>query len=241
MSVQTPGRLDIWLPALLFFTGSAVFLGAGRLHPLINSSLGEVGSDPFFRRFAAEMLHTPNWASMHLGILFGPVLWALASAGAGRLLPARTRVLGDVAGSALLLAAAFWSVAFVLDGFVGPGLAEAIATAGVGADAAAIRAFKANQLTMARLGMLSIVLMGVAMFTTGAALLIGSRLRSWRTGVGVLGMAAGTWPAIAAMRGEFFPGPFTSPYWSLTALSIGLWFILLGTVLPTLRGRTLAK
>jgi hypothetical protein len=54
-------------------------------------------------------------------------------------------------------------------------------------------------------------------------------------------MAAGTWPAIAAMRGEFFPGPFTSPYWSLTALSIGLWFILLGTVLPTLRGRTLAK
>lgn len=30
--------------------------------------------------------------------------------------------------------------------------------------------------------------------------------------VGVLGVAAGTWPAIAAMRGEFSPGPFTSPY-----------------------------
>jgi len=50
----------------------------------------------------------------------------------------------------------------------------------------------------------------------------------------VLGVAAGTWPAIAAMRGEFSPGPFTSPYWTLIALSIGLWFLLLGTVLPGL-------
>jgi hypothetical protein len=237
MAIQSRSRLDTWLPALLLFAGSAVFLSAGRLHPHINASLGEVGSDDFFRRFAAEMLRLPNWESMHLGILLGPVFWALAAGGTARLLPARATSFGDIGRNALLLAAALWSFAFVLDGFVGPGLAEAIATAGVGADAVAIRAFRANALTMARLGMLSVVLMGAAMFTFAAALLVGSRLRSWRTAVGVLGVATGAWPMVAAVRGEFYPGPFTSPYWTLIALSIGLWFLLLGTVLPSLGER----
>jgi hypothetical protein len=237
MATQSPSRLDSWLPALLLFTGSAVFLGTGRLHPHINASLGEVGSDDFFRRFAAEMLRTPNWESMHLGILLGPVLWALAAGGVARLLPTRATSLGDVGRNALLLAAALWSVAFVLDGFVGPGLAATIATAGVDGDAVAIRAFRASQLTMARLGMLSVVLMGAAMFTFAAGLLVGSRLRSWRTAVGALGIIAGAWPMIAAMRGDFYPGPFTTSYWTLMALSFGLWFLLLGTVLPGMRER----
>lgn len=234
MSAQIRSRLDAWIPALLLFTGSAVFLVAGRLHPHINASLGTVGTDPFFRAFAAEMLHLPNWGSMHLGILLGPVFWALAAAGTARLLPARGAALADVGRTALLLASALWSVAFVLDGFVGPQLAHAIAAAGVASDAVAIRAFAASQLTMARLGMISVVLMGIAMFTFGAALFIGARVRSWRAAVGALGVVAGIWPALAAWRGEFFPGPFTSPYWTITALSIGLWFLLLGTVLPPL-------
>jgi hypothetical protein len=234
MPTWARNRLDAWLPTILLFTGTAVFLGAGLRHPLINESLGEIGSDGFLRAFAAEMLHTPNWHSMHLGILLGPVFWALAAASTARLLPARAISLGDVGKGALLLAAGLWSMAFVLDGFVAPGLAESIAAAGLGADRVAINAFRANQLTMARLGMLSVVLMGVAMFTFGTGLLIDSTLRSWRTVVGALGVLAGAWPAIAAMAGEFFPGPFTSSYWSLTALSIGVWFVLLGTVLPGL-------
>jgi hypothetical protein len=234
MPTWSRSRLDAWLPTILLFTGTAVFLGAGLRHPLINESLGQIGTDGFFRMFAAEMLHTPNWHAMHLGILLGPVFWALAGASTVRLLPARATSLGDVGKGALLLAGGLWSVAFVLDGFVGPGLAEAIAAAGVGADRVAINAFRANQLTMARLGMLSVVLMGAAMLTFGTSLLIDSTLRSWRAVVGALGVLAGAWPAIAAMTGEFFPGPFTSSYWSLTALSIGIWFVLLGTVLPGL-------
>lgn len=59
-------RLDAWLPAILLFTGSAVFLGAGRLHPLINDSLGAIGTTRFYHSFASEMLHTPHWQAMHL-------------------------------------------------------------------------------------------------------------------------------------------------------------------------------
>ncbi|GAC1648253.1 MAG: hypothetical protein NVS4B3_03560 [Gemmatimonadaceae bacterium] len=233
MSSKMPSQLNAWLPAVLFLAGSAVFLGAGRLHPHINASLGEVGTDQFFRAFAAEMLNTPNWGAMHLGILLGPIFWALAAAGTARLLPWGT-ALSDVGRNALLLASALWSVAFVLDGFVGPWLAHAVLPAGIPSEAVAIRAFGASQLSVARLGMISVVLIGVAMFAFGTALLIDARVRSWRAAVGALGVAAGIWPAVAALRGEFSPGPFTSPYWTLTALSMGLWFILLATVLPQL-------
>jgi hypothetical protein len=221
-------RLDGWIPARLF-------IGAGGQHPRINASLGEVGSPPFYRAFAAHMLQMSNWGSVHLGILLGPVLWALAASGAARLLPARAAALGDLARSALMLSAALWSVAFVLDGFAGPRLAGAIVAAGVSADSEAIRAFSINQLTMARLGMLSIVLVGVSMLAFGSAMLVEVPLRSWRAIVGALGVVAGAWPVGAALRGEFYPGPFTSPWWTITALSIGVWFLLLGTVVPQLR------
>jgi hypothetical protein len=237
MATLTRSRLDAWLPALLLVVGSASFLGAGRLHPHIDASLGALGSDEFYRAFAAEMLQMPNWEPMHLGILLGPVFWALAAAGVVRLLPARGTALGDVGRNALLLASALWSVAFVLDGYAGPRLAAVIAAAGVGSDAAAITAFSVSQLTMARLGMLSVVLMATAMLAFGTALLVDARVRSWRATVGVLGVIAGAWPIIAALRGEFFPGPFTSSYWTVTALSMGLWFPLLGTVLPRLGER----
>jgi hypothetical protein len=237
MNDHTRSPLDRWLPALLLVAGSALFVGAGRHHPQINASLGEVGSPQFYRAFAGHMLQMPNWGSVHLGILLGPVLWALGASGAARLLPRRTTSLGDLARNALMLAAGLWSVAFVLDGFVGPKLAGAIAAAGTTGDADAIRAFSANQLTMARLGMLSIVLVGTAMLAFGAALIVDARVRSWRSVVGALGIVGGAWPLVAALRGEFYPGPFTSPWWTVTALTIGLWFLLMGTVLPRLDPR----
>jgi hypothetical protein len=234
MSIPARGRLDVWVPTALLVAGSAIFLGAGRLHPRITAALGPLSSDDFFRAFATEILEVHDWERMHTLILLGPVLWALAALGAARLLPPRVSALGDVASSALLLGAAFWAVGFVLDGFVTPVHARTVAAAGVGADAVALAAFRVTQLTMARLGMFSVALIGVAVFAFGASLLVGARALSWRAAIGVAGLLVGTWPVLAALSGEFSPGPFTSPYWTLTALSLGLWFLAFGTVLPGL-------
>ena len=235
MSLMQRIRVEAWLPALLLVGGSLVFLGAGRHHPIIDATLGPAGSDEYFRAFAAQMLHMPNWESIHLGILVGPLLWTLGAAGIARLLAAKAISLADVGKTALMLGAGLWAIAFVLDGYVGPRLAQAISAAGVGADALAIRTFATNQYMMARLGMLSIVLIGAAILFLSGAMLLGARLRSWQAAVGGLGLLIGGWPLIAAVRGEFWPGPFTSPYWSLTALSLGLWFLLLGTAVPGMR------
>jgi hypothetical protein len=235
MSALARSRLDAWLPAALLAVGSAAFLGAGSQHPHIGAGLGPVGSDEYFRAFAERILHIPDWETMHGVILAGPLLWALAAAGTSRLLPARAAALGDVGRGALLLAAAFWAVAFVLDGFVAPKHASAVMAAHAGADGVALAAFGVSQLTMARLGMISVVLMGTAIFAFGAALLLAGPSRSWRATVGGAGLIVGAWPAVAALRGDFSPGPFTSPYWTLTALSLGLWFLALATALPGLR------
>jgi len=228
-------RLDAWLPALLLATGSLIFLGAGRHHPIIDATLGPAGSDEYFRAFAAQMLHMPNWESIHLGILVGPVLWTLGVAGIARLVSARATPLADIGRTALMLGATLWAIAFVLDGYVGPRLAQAIAAAGVGADALALKTFSTNQYMMARLGMLSMVLFGGAILVIGSAMLVESRFRSWRAVVGGLGVLVGGWPLIAAARGEFWPGPFTSPYWTATAITLGVWFLLLGTAMPRMR------
>ena len=234
MSFMQRIRVETWLPALLLIGGSLVFLGAGRHHPIIDATLGPAGSDEYFRAFAAQMLHMPNWESIHLGILVGPLLWTLGAAGIARLLT-NAIPLADVGKTALMLGAGLWAIAFVLDGYVGPRLAQAIAAAGVGADALALRTFATNQYMMARLGMLAIVLIGAAILVLSGAMLFGARPRSWQAAVGGLGLLIGGWPLIAASRGEFWPGPFTSPYWSLTALSLGLWFVLLGTAVPGMR------
>ncbi len=237
MSTPARGRLDAWVPAALLVAGSVAFLGAGRLHPRITAALGPLSSDEFFRAFAAEILQVHHWERMHTLILVGPVLWALGAVGAARLLPPRASALGDVATSALLLGAAFWAVGFVLDGFVTPVHARSVAAAGVGDDATALAAFRVTQLTMARLGMVSVVLVGAAVFAFGTALLFGARTLSWRAAVGVAGLLVGAWPVLAALRGEFSPGPFTSSYWTATALSLGLWFLALGSVLPASAAR----
>jgi hypothetical protein len=235
MPLAHRARLDAWLPALLLVAGSLIFLGAGRHHPIINASLGPIGSDEFYRTFAAHMLHMPNWESFHLGILAGPLLWTLGAAGIARLISVKATPLAEVGRTALMLGASLWAVAFVLDGYVGPRLAQAIAAAGVGADALAIKTFSTNQYMMARLGMLSMVLIGGAILVISAAMLVESRRRSWRAVVGALGVLVGGWPLIAAARGEFWPGPFTSPYWTATAISLGVWFLLLASAIPGMR------
>ena len=231
-------RLDAWIPAALLFPGSLAFLGGGSRHPHVNAmTMPAPGSDEYFRHFAGMMLAMPRWELIHTLILVGPVLWALAAAGITRLFPDRATALGDVARTALITGATLWALAFVLDGYVGPRHAQALIAAGPGSDAATIATFGANAFTMARIGMISIALMGAAVLTMSAGLLFGARLRSWRAFVGGTGLLVGAWPLCATVTGEFSPGPFTSVYWTATALALGVWFLLLGAALPGLRPR----
>lgn len=225
-------RGDAVLPSALFIAGSLVFLGAGRHHPHISGVTNPVGVDAFFKEFAQTMLMTPNWGQMHAMILLGPVLWALGAAGLVTLFRSRAGSLVEVGRAALLLGAGTWAVAFILDGFVGPVLARTI----VGitdpvALSAAVAPFRISQLTMARLGMVSVSLFGAAVMSFSIALSITANKLSWRSVVGAVGVFVGLWPLVAAWRGEFSPGPFTSPYWTMTAVSLGLWFVLLATAL----------
>lgn len=241
-TTQRPGRLDAWLPALLLFAGSAVFIGGGSRHPHVNGmTMPPVGSDDFFRHFAAMILGMPDWQVFHMLILVGPVLWALGASGTVRLFPERARGIGEVGRTALLMGGALWALAFVLDGFVAPRHAESIAAAGIGADGAAIAAFGANAFTMARIGLISVALMGAATLAFGAALLFDARLWSWRALVGATGLLVGAWPLVAGLSGEFYPGPFTSEHWTSTAISLGLWYLLLGTTLPRLHAPVKAE
>ncbi len=237
-------RFDALVSVALLTAGSVSFLLAGSLHPHVGAALGRVGSETFFRAFAAEVLRVPHWEAIHAGILAGPVLWALGAAAIPRLLPPRAAALGEIGRNALLLAAAAWTVAFVLDGFVAPGLAHALVNAtDLPAEHDALRAFQTNQRIVARLGAVSVVLIGAAESAFGLALLTSARAvaraagrgAGWRLVAGASGVLVGLWPIFAVARGEFVPGPFTSPYWTITALATGAWFVALASALP-LRG-----
>jgi hypothetical protein len=226
-------RLDTLLSAVLLVAGSLVFIGAGRHHPIVGTALGPIGSEEYYRAFAAEIVRMPDWEPMHAMILAGPVLWALGAAGIARILPDAAAGLGEIGRAGLLLGATSWAVAFVLDGFIAPTFARTITGGSDPAEVGtALAAFKANQRTVARLGMVSVVLMSAAAVTFGLALLVSARRAGWRAIVGAAGIVVGAWPLIAAARGEFVPGPFTSPYWTITALALGGWFAALATALP---------
>jgi hypothetical protein len=238
MLAPTRSRLDVWIPALLMMAGSVVFIGGGSRHPHVNanSGMGTMGSDEFYRHFAGMIQSMPNWELFHTLILIGPLLWALGATGATKALAPRATVVGDVARSALLMGAALWALAFVLDGYVAPRYARVLVAAGPGSDAGAIATFGANAFTMARLGMISVVLMGAAVAGFGAALLFDTKRLSFRAGVGATGLLVGAWPALAAMRGQFYPGPFTSVYWTATAVAFGLWFLFFGVAILRRQG-----
>jgi hypothetical protein len=223
-------RFDAWLPTLLVVGGSLLFLAGGSRHPHIGGpALGDPGSDAYFRHFAAMILERPNWAGFHTLILTGPLLWALGVAGAVGVDGPQTPILGQVARASLMMGAALWALGFVLDGYMGPRLAQGVVSAGPGSDAVAIAAFGDNAFTMARLGTISIVLLGGGVLASALALLLEGPLGSWRGAVGITGFLVAGWPLVGAARGDFDPGPYVTSYWTPMAVALGLWFLGLGT------------
>ena len=49
--------------------------------------------------------------------------------------------------------------------------------------------------------------------------------------IGAWGVVVGVWPIVAALNGEFDPGPFTSPLWNVTAIASAFWFAAFGVSL----------
>jgi hypothetical protein len=167
---------------------------------------------------------------MHLLILVGPLFWAVAAPALLDALRPTARSLTSVARSLLLVAGTLWAVAFVLDGFAAPVFAEAIATAATPEIASSVLvSFRAEAMTMSRLGLLSWIASGLGIVVLGGSLLARDVRTPWRALVGVTGLVIGAWPLFAALQGEYAAGPFTSRFWMMNALSAGLWFIALAT------------
>ena len=218
------------LPGVLLLLGSLLFTAGGRHHPRIDGSIGALGSDEFYRAFVGEILHVPNWESMHVLILVGPVLWALGVAGLGRRADGARRGVPQIAGTALALAAVAWMVVFVLDGFAAPVFARGLAAAPTESAASILVSFKANQAIVIRLGLFSWILVGIAAALLSIDMILRSRMGPAPLLLGTIGVLVGAWPMIAWARGEFVPGPFTSPLWKTTALATALWYAGLGVM-----------
>jgi hypothetical protein len=215
--------------AIVLILGSVLFLSGGRAHPAINVALG-AGPEDFFRAFADTVLHTLGWHAMHMLIIVGPLSWAVAAPTLMDAIEPTARALTSAARSMLVLSGALWAVAFVLDGFGAPVYAGAITGAGSSAiEAGVLTAFEANAIMMSRLGLVSWVAGGLGMAVLGGLLLAHGVRMSWRIAIGVSGIAIGAWPLLAALEGEYAGGPFTSQYWMLNALAVGVWYIALAT------------
>ena len=229
MSTRNNARLSGLIPGALFILGSLLFLSGGRHHPNVNSSLGAMGSEAFYRAFAAAITHESTWESMHVLILAGPVLWAL---GAASLAPglAGHMSIERLGRAALALGAVAWMVTFVFDGFVAPVIAGALISAPTDAASGALLAFRTNQTTVIKLGLLSWTLLGAGTLAFSIGMLRSTRLASARAVLGATGVLVGAWPMIAWAIGEFDPGPFTSGWWSETAIVTALWYASLGVL-----------
>ena len=227
-------RIQSWLPVFLLFLGSVLFIAGGTFHPHVSSGMGTLGSPEFFTHFAQKIVGTPGWIPMHMLILAGPVVWALAAPSVGQRLPQGGRGIWAIAQSLLLISATLWIITFVLDGLVAPVYARAVLARGAeGIDPMVLMSFGMNQTLLIRLGLLSLVLQGFAIVLYSTGLLASSRRLSWRSAVGAVGILVGVWPFIAALNGEFNPGPFISELWKPTALVTAAWYIALGVCLVT--------
>jgi hypothetical protein len=93
---------------------------------------------------------------MHVLILVGPLCWAVAAPAVLDVIRPGARARISAARSALLLSAALWAVAFVIDGFGAPVYAEAIASA-TSPDIASglLTSFQADAVMMSRFGLVS--------------------------------------------------------------------------------------
>lgn len=225
-ATRTQNDLLAWAAAAVLVAGSALFLYGGRSHPSIGAALGSDGGG-FFHAFAAKVLQSHDWHGIHMLILIGPLCWAVA---APALLDAMRggRQLISVARSLLVLSGALWTVAFVLDGFGAPVYAAG-ALAGGTHDAASLVSFEAAAVMMSRLGLVSWVTGGLGMVVLGGSLMAPAVRTKWRVVVGVAGVAIGAWPLLAALQGEYARGPFTSGFWMMNALVVGLWYVALAS------------
>ena len=233
MSAHSSAPRAAWLSTTLLVAGSILFVAGGAQHPRAATAFGTVGSDEFFRTFASHIVHQSNWIPIHVLILMGPLFWAV---GAPRRVPSvrdaappsLTAAAETLASRALLLGAALWAMAFILDGFVAPTTAAVIQSAAPADLPGLLVTFRVHQVTMVRLGLVSWILVGVAMAAYGATMLHGARGLSSRRVIGTLGVVLGLWPVVAAVTGEFNPGPFTSSLWNATALASAFWFAAFG-------------
>ncbi len=205
---------------LLIVIGSVVFVYGGALHPKINSSLGALGSSEFFKNFYMHIAHHGSWELIHAMILAGPLMWLL---GVGSFWSDRsgwTRM----ANTAMTLAATVWAVTFVFDGFVAPSIVRWL-TPETG-----LYQLAANQVVVIRLGLVSWLMLGFSMIAGSVGILVSSRSRSAKV-LAWVGTSLGAWSFIAWTTGTFIPGPFTSRYWNVTAVSTAFWFLAVGVFL----------
>src|SRR5436305_10202591 len=96
--------------------------------------------------------------------------------------------------------------------------ARSLSYAPISTHGATMFGFIANQQAVARFGGVSWFAMSVATAIIGA--LLASRFRHAPKGaiVGAIGVMLGAWGIFACLSGEFRPAPFTSHYWTLTAI-----------------------
>ena len=233
--MATSERCFYFLCGALLILGGVVFIWGGIQHPPTDTRLGVVGSEEYFRSFVRHVAGHPHWQLIHTGILAGPVCWALGSSGAGLMSRRHGEdCFGNLGVIALAMGATAWAVTFVFDGFVAFHYAQTI-TANPQADITALLiAFHANQIVVIRLGLASWILVGVGMAALGASGMIATgRARMARKIIGAAGIVLGAWPTVAWATGVFDPGPFTSPYWALTALLTTVWFMAMGVVVAS--------
>jgi len=211
----------------LLLIGGVVLIWGGSLHPPTDARLGVVGSEEYFRNFVHHVVQHDNWQSIHTGILVGPLCWALGGVGASLMLRQRGEACFSALGVvALAMGATAWAVAFVFDGFVAVRLAQTIAANPAGDMTALLIAFQANQVVVIRLGLVSWILIGLGMAALGASTIgATTRARVVKQLIGATGILLGVWPTLAWVIGVFDPGPFTSPWWPLTALMTTAWFM----------------
>lgn len=205
---------------LLIAIGSVVFVYGGALHPKINSSLGAIGSAEFFQNFYMHIAHHGSWELIHGMILAGPMMWLLGVGSFWSDHNGWTRM----ANTAMTLAATVWAVTFVFDGFVAPSIVRWL-TPETG-----LYQLAANQVVVIRLGLVSWLMLGFSLITGSVGTLVSGRSKSAKV-LAWLGVALGAWPFIAWATGVFIPGPFTSRYWNVTAVSTAFWFLAIGVFL----------
>lgn len=206
---------------LLIVCASLVFVYGGAFHPHINSSIGTLGSAEFFDNFYMKIVHHGSWERIHAMILAGPCLWLLGI----RAFWGERNGWARMAATAMTFAAAVWSVAFVFDGFIAPYIVRFLPP-DVGRNLLAV-----NQNAVIRLGLISWLAMGFSMIVGGVGTFVSNTSASRPRGVSLLawtGIALGLWAFIAWATGLFLPGPFTSPYWNMSAVSVAFWFLAVG-------------